>query len=287
MALKTTWHHIRRSPYQAFAAVLLIMQTFFVVSIFTFVILQSSEIIGYFESKPQVSAFFKDDAKQENIDALKDQLQATGKVAKIRYISKKDALKIYKEQNKNDPLLLELVTEDILPASLDISAKQIDDLVSISDMLKKSSFIADVVFQKDLVASLTKWTNAIRRIGIALMSIFAIDSVVIMMIIISIKISQRKDEIEIMRLIGATSWYIRWPFIYEGVIYGIVGALVGWIMSLGFAWYSRPYVVSFFGNIPIVYTSPLVLAKLLGAEVLFAMVLGAFASFFAVLRYLK
>src|SRR5258708_7175617 len=99
--MKTTWHHVRRSPYQALAAILIMMVTFFAVSVFTFLILGSTKIINYFESKPQVTAFFKDEAKQQDIDALKTQIQSTGKIASTKFVSKQDALKIYKEQNRN------------------------------------------------------------------------------------------------------------------------------------------------------------------------------------------
>ena len=207
--LRTTWRHVRRSPYQALAAILITTLTFFVISIFTILILGSSEIINYFESKPQVTAFFKDEAKQENIEALKKQLESSEKVATIKFVSKQDALKIYREQNKNDPLLLELVTAEILPASLEISATKIDYLADLSESLKNSPIVSEVIFQRDVVSTLTDWTTAIRRIGVALVFVLALVSIFITMTIIGIKISQKKEEIEIMRLIGATYWYIR------------------------------------------------------------------------------
>ena len=107
---KTAWKNIRRSPYQALAAILIMTLTFLAVSFFVFLLAGSSTIINYFESKPQVTAFFKNEAKQADINTLGNQLKATGKVASIKFVSKEEALKIYREQNKNDPLLLDLVT---------------------------------------------------------------------------------------------------------------------------------------------------------------------------------
>ncbi len=286
-ALRTTWHHIRRSPYQAFAAILIMTLTFFVISIFTFVLLGSSKIISYFESKPQVTAFFKDETKQENIEALRDQLVSTGKVSKTKFVSKQEALAIYKEQNKNDPLLLDLVTADILPSSLEISALKVDDLTGISEMLKNSPLVSEVVFQKDVVATLTVWTSAARKIGIGLISVFALVSIFIMVTITGIKISQKKEEIEIVRLLGGTNWYVRWPFIFEGMFYAMLGAFIGWLTSSLVLWYSSPFLSSFLQGIPILPISPFFLLGLLGVELLVAMFLGAFSSFLAVLRYLK
>lgn len=284
---KTTWRHIRRSPYQAFAAVFIMMQTFFVLSFFSFLVVGSSKIIAHFESIPQVTAFFKEDAKQETIDALSQQVRETGKVAKVEFVSKQEALKIYREQNKDDPLLLDLVTADILPAALKVSATKIADLTEISNILSSSSAVDKVIFQKDVVQNLASWTSAMRKIGAVLFAVLAIDSIFIMAIIVGIKISQKKEEIEIMRLIGATSWYVRWPFIFEGIFYGVVGAFLGWLVSVLLLWYSLPFLASFLRGIPLLPISPLLLIELLGIEVLLAVFLGAFSSFLAVLRYLK
>src|SRR5438067_1198503 len=151
-SVKTTAKQIRRSPYQALAAIFIMMLTFLAISIFAFIVFGSSVAIQYFESKPQVTAFFKDDAKQADIDSLTESLRQAGKVSRMRFVSKKQALEIYKQQNKNDPLLLDLVTEDILPASLEISTYRIEDLASVSDTLKNSSFVSEVIYQKDIVS---------------------------------------------------------------------------------------------------------------------------------------
>ncbi len=286
-SLKTTWRRIRRSPYQAIAAILIIIQTFIVVSLFSLIVVGSSKIINYFESKPQVYVFFRDEAKQEEINTLKEQLGATNKIASIKSVSKQEALQIYRQQNKDDPLLLDLVTADILPASLEISTVKISDLASISEMLKNATFVSKIIYQKDLVSALTAWTNALRKIGLALIIILALDSILIMVIIIGIKISQKREEIEITRLLGAGTWYVRWPFIFEGVLYGVVGAVIGWILVMGGLLYLSPFLESFLKGIPVLPISPIFLLSILGAELIFAIVLGFFASFLAVLRYLK
>ncbi|QQG41004.1 MAG: ABC transporter permease [Candidatus Levyibacteriota bacterium] len=285
--LKTAWRHIRRSPYQAFAAVFIMAQTFFVLTFFAFLIFASSRIIAYFESVPQVTAFFKEEAKQEDIDTLSQKVKETGKIAKLEFVSKEEALKIYKEQNKDDPLLLELVTAEILPAALKVSAIKIDDLTQISEMLSGSIIVERVIFQKDVVQNLAVWTNALRKIGIALSAILALDAIFLMVIIIGIKISQKKDEIEIVRLIGATGWYVRWPFIYEGVFYGVSGAFLGWLLALGLFWYATPFLSSFLKGIPLFPIPIIFFFQLLGIELLIAIFLGIVSSFLSVLRYLK
>ena len=287
MVFKTTWHNIRRSPYQAFVAVFIILQTFFVVSIFAFVVFGSAKIIEYFESLPQIDVFFQNEAKQEEIGALKKELEQSGKIANIRFVSKEDALKIYQEQNKDDPLLLELVTADILPASFHISTVNITDLSDVADSLNKSEIVERVVFQKQVVSKLIEWTDALRKVGLVLVVVLAIDSVLIMIIITGIKVSYKKEDIEIMRLIGATNWYIRWPFILEGVFYGVLGGILGWGIAVGVLWYATPYLSTFLRDIPVFPIPVIFLLQILGVEILLAIVLGAISSFLAVIRYLK
>jgi len=285
--IKTTWKQIRRTPYQALTAVFIMMLTFLSISVFSFIVFGSSIVIKYFESKPQVTAFFKDEAKQENINQLENSLEQTGKISHMRFVSKKEALQIYKEQNKADPLLLDLVTADILPASLEISTSKIDDLGAVSDALKGSPYVSEVVYQKDIVATLSHWTNAIRIIGTSIIIVLTLVSIFIMMMVIGFKVSQKRDEIEIMRLLSATNWYIRWPFMLEGIFYGIVGTLVGWLFASIGLLYATPYLQSFLKGIPLLPVSPLFLLLLLLAELLIAIALGVLASFLAVLRYLK
>ena len=265
---KTTWRNIRRSPYQAFAAVLVMTLTFLFISFFTFLLFGSAKAISYFESRPQVTAFFRNEVKQADIDNLKNELNATGKVASLKFVSKQDALKIYREQNKNDPLLLELVTADILPASLEISAVKIENLSEINNQLLNSPLVSEVVFQKDVVSVLTSWTNALRTIGLGLIIVLSLVSVFIMVIIIGVKISQKKEDIGIMKLIGAGDWYIRTPFIFEGIYYGVIGAILGWIISAGALWYATPFLSSFLKGMPIFPIPLIFFFGLLGAEII-------------------
>ena len=285
--LRTTWRNIRRSPYQAIAAIFIMSLTFLTFSLFAVIIYGSSQIVEYFESKPQVTAFFRDEAKQEDIKSLQKSLTESDLISSVKFVSKEEALKIYTEQNKNDPLLLDLVTADILPASLEIATYDIDDLSLVSDTLKESEIVQEVVFQKDVVATLTSWTAAIRGLGFFIVTVLTMISIFIMVTIIGIKVSQKKEDIETMKLIGAGNWYIRWPFILEGMFYGILGSLIGWVISMGILFWTTPYLSSFLRGIPVLPISMVFLLGLFGLQILLAVLLGAFSSYVAVLRYLR
>lgn len=286
-SFRTTWNHVRRSPYQALAAIMIMTLTFLAISVFSMVTIGSSRVIEYFESKPQVTAFFKNDASDQEIKSLAGSMEQSEKVGGVKFVSKEEALKIYRQQNKSDPLLLDLVTADILPASLEVSANRIEDLSPIATSLKSSPIVSEVIFQKDVVQTLTSWTTAIRRIGVGVIIVLSVVSVFIMATIIGFKISQKREEIEIMRLLSATNWYIRWPFLLEGILYGVIGAFFGWLISSVGLLYATPYLQSFLGPIPLLPVPLVFLLGLLGAELIVAIVLGSLSSFLAVLRYLK
>jgi cell division transport system permease protein len=183
--------------------------------------------VNYFESRPQLTAFFKDGVEQSEVQSLQKQLEATGKASTIKYVSKEEALKIYQKQNEKDPLLLDLVTADILPASLEVQPKQAEYLPQLAQIVKGSTVVDQVVYQEDIIKTLVSWTNAFKKVGVGLIAVLIFESLLVIITIIGIKIAVRREEIEIMRLIGATNWFIRAPFLIEGMLYGVLGAILG------------------------------------------------------------
>lgn len=286
-ALRTSWNHIRRSPYQSFAAIFIMLQTFFVITMFAFIVISSARVISYFESLPSVTAFFKDDAKQDQINTLEHQINATGKISQMHFVSKQEAFQRYQQLNKDQPLLLDLVTADVLPASLEVSTTNIQDLTPIAQMLHDSPIVDQIALQKDIINNLTTWTNALRKIGAVVIIVLALDAIFLMMIIIGIKVSHKRQEIEIMRLLSATNWYIRWPFLLEGVIYSLIGACLGFTLATGAMLSSAPLLHSFLGNSVFIPNQPEVLLSLFAGELITAIILGFLASYLAVFRYLK
>lgn len=284
--LKTAWKHIRRSPYQSMAAILSMSLTFFAAGIFFLTALGAQIILSDFEKKPQITAFFSDYKSEESIRKLDEKLKETGKVEKTVYISKEDAFNIYKEQNKNDPLLLEMVSADILPASLEISPKDPKDLEELAQILQNEEGVEDVVYQKDVVESLISWTQAIRTGGLILVSVLGLVSLLVLWTVISMKIALKREEIEIIKLLGGTNWYIRWPFIFEGGFYGIFASFVSWGAVYTFLLYSTPFLASFLSGFNLLPVSPVFMLALLAGMLFLGFVIGAFGSFLALLRYL-
>lgn len=285
--LQTTWTHIRRSPYQAAAAVGIMMLTFFVASVFVLIAAGSQAILHYFETRPQATAFFEDKVEMTQVENLQAKLAATGKVKNMKYVSKEEALAIYREQNKDDPLLLEMVTANILPASLEVSAVDISYLGEVAEILRQEPGVEEVIFQEEVVEALKTWTSNIRRIGVVLVGFLGMVSFLIVLVIIGMKVAIRREEIEILQLIGAGSWYIRAPFIFEGIFYGVLGAILAWGTTYLLLLYATPLLVSFLAGIPLLPVPIIFMFGLLGAEILLGVLIGTLGSLIAVRRYLR
>lgn len=284
---KTAWQYIRRSPYQSLGAVMIMTLTLLAIGIFALLSYSSFVVLEHFESKPEITVFFKDEKTREEIRSLEKRLKETGKVARIQYVSKEDALAIYKELFKNDPILLEMVTANILPASLEISANDPRFLEDINEVIKKEENIEEVVYQKDIVDNLLKVTTAIRIVGLILIGYLTFNSILVIVTIIGMKISARRQEIGIMKLIGARNWYIRAPFVCEAFIYGVVGAVLASAVCIGLSLWGGEKLSGFFKGVPIFPLPAIFYPALFGLEVVIGVFIAGLGSLIVVWRYLR
>lgn len=280
--------NIRRTPYQALAACMVMFLTFLVLTIFSLLAIGSQQILKYYESKPQAIAFFKDNTSTQDISAIQAALNQTGKVSNIKFISKDEALQIYRERNKNNPQLLELVTANILPPSLEVSTTGPEDLAPIVEILKKEPVIEEVVYPEDVVKTIAQATTLIRYVGIGVVSFLLVFSILAILMIIGFKIRVQRHEIETMKLLGASDWFIRSPYILEGAFYGLFGAFFAWSTSYLLLWYLTPFLQSSLGlELKLLPVSVILMLEILAVTSIVSILVGTIGSYGALRRYLK
>ncbi len=283
--------NIRRTPYQALAASMVMFLTFLTLLLFIMIAVGSERIIHFYENKPQVLAFFKDNVSDSDIKAIENALMQTGRVTNLKFVSKEEALQIYREKNKDQPLLLELVTANVLPTSLEISTVSPSDLDAVAQILKKEPVVDDVIYPKDVVQTLTNSISVIRTVGVIAVGFLVAFALLVIVMIVGFKIRIKRNEIEIMKLLGASIWFIRAPFLMEGMIYGVMGAILAWIVTYTVIWYFTPQLQFYLQGIPSsiisLPISPLFMLALLGISILVAAFIGGLGSFGALRRYLK
>lgn len=240
---------VRRTPYQSSAAFLVLFFTLFLATALFMSLSFFYGLLGYVETRPQVNAYFQAKTPPEDIFKIRDELTNSGKVLSIKYISKEDAFKIYKELNKDNPLLLEMVSSDIFPPSLEVYAKKPTFLPEIVDYLKKQTSIDEVYFQKDIVDRLLTLTNILRKITIVFFSFLILMSTIVLTTTTLFKIALKKDEIELLKLLGASNFYIKKPFFLEGIFFGLIASLTSFLVLAAIIFYFKPFLTSYLSGI--------------------------------------
>ncbi|MDH7476694.1 MAG: permease-like cell division protein FtsX [Microgenomates group bacterium] len=240
---------IRRTPYQSLANFLVLFFNLFLSLIIIFLLCFLYGLLNYVESRPQVTVYFKTETAESDIFKLRDTLMNSGKVESIKYISQEEAFNIYKELNKDNPLLLEMVSADILPASLEIYAKKPLYLPEIAEFLKKQPGVDEVNFQKVIIDRLLTLTNIIKKSSFVFFGFLVFITIIILMTITNFKVALKKDEIELLRLLGADGFYIKKPFINEAIFFGFFSSLTAFLIFDAIIFYLNPFMNSYLKGI--------------------------------------
>jgi cell division transport system permease protein len=286
--LNTTWHHIRRSPFQSLVSVFIIFISLLIINLFLILNRGMSDLLQYFETKPIITLFLQDGLEKSTVENLQKELSNYPSVKEIKFISKEKALEIYKQQNQDNPLLTEMVTSSILPASFEVSVSDPKVLTQIADNFSiKTKEINEIIFQKDIINTLLTWTQAIRNASIFVISGTLLISFLVIFIIVSMKITNRKEEIRISRLLGASRFYVSRPFFLEGIYYGLVGGSLGFSVSTIIALLYKEPLNFFFQPTMFISTDITFYIMLFGLSVTFGSLIGLIASWFGVRRYIK
>lgn len=286
--INTTWHHIRRSPIQSFTALILMIFSFVLISAFLIVNSGLSKVLDYFETKPEITIFIKDGLDTSVIESTKQDLSNYSGIKEVKYISKEKALEIYKQQNKDNPMLTEMVTANILPASFEVTVSDASVLEKIyQNYATKTDVVDEIIYQKDVISSLLDWTKIIRQSGLIITIVVILISFFSVSSIIGMKTTNRKDEIKISRLLGASNFYVKKPFLAEGLFYGFFGSLIGTLIVFITMLFLRQSINSFFSPVDFISNDFGLYGIALTIEIILGCLIGLLASFIGVKRYIK
>jgi cell division transport system permease protein len=298
--IKTGFIYVRRAPYQAISVVLVMAITFFVATMIGLLVYGSTKLLVYFETRPQIIAFLKTDATQSQIGALQDTYKEDSRVRDVKLVSKEDAFNLYKSATSNNPLLGELVSPSIFPASLELSVSDLsyaDTIVSelkTKDGVDTVGFTASVGGQDQLSSVINRLkdiTKTVRIAGIGAVIVLLVTSFFVLLVVMSMRISMRKNEIESLRMLGASGAFIRNPILVEASIYSVLGVLSGWFAASLVIMYSSPRLLNYFGTIEVLPHSLqgllTILGVILGVELIVGLIIAFFGAVGAVSRSLR
>ncbi|EJO5346859.1 ABC transporter permease [Clostridium botulinum] len=279
---------LRRHKTLTTASIATVAATLFILGVFILSIMNVKQAVKVVESKVEATIVLKDNIKTEQEKAIKDKINSIDGVEKVTYESKKEALEKFKKQlgEENKSLAEGLEKENPLPNSIIVKVKKPELVSKVVASLKDMEGIEKIKDGKEIVDKITKITNTLKWMGIALFLILMGVSLFLIGNTIKITVYSRKREIGIMKYIGATDWFIRWPFIFEGIIIGVLGSVIA-IVLLYFG-YKLMYVKATGITLWISMLNPsVVLSSVLWIFVLVGIIIGAIGSILSIRKFLS
>lgn len=225
--IKDAAKSLKRNKTLSFSSATTVMATLFILGIFLVVMLNVRLGILDVESKIEVKVFLKNDITAEQKNTIEEKIKNNQNIKSYTFETKEMALKKYQDQlGKDYKYLIQGYEKDNpLPESYIIKADKPENVSKIVSSIKPLSGIEEIKDGKEIVDKIITATNALKWVGIGLFVILIGVSLFLIGNTIKIAVFSRRREIGIMKFIGATNWFIRWPFVMEGAVIGIIGAL--------------------------------------------------------------
>lgn len=252
-SIRRAWQGFWRNAAMSLAATA--TMTLMLLLLAGFWIVQSGLLAGleFVEQKVQVVADLNDGTSQPAIQDLTNRLLAMPEVRDVNYVSKEAALARFRQEriNQGQDDLTQYLNANPLPASLEVSLRNAADYGPVSDLLRADPNVARVKNIADLANRVVTVTDFLRTGGIVLLGI--VGAIVLFIIINAIRLAVlgRAEEIEVMRLVGASDAFIRWPFVFEGALVGLFGAILTLAVLAAVADPLSSFMYDFFRILPI------------------------------------
>lgn len=293
--IKQGLQNFLRNGWLSVASVSILFFSLFLISLLFTITTTANKVMQNVQDKVNVSVYFKSDVSGESILEAKKNLESFAEVKSADYISKEQALEDFKKNNANEPAILqslEEIGENPLLSYLVVKAQSPEKYDIISKYVTEAPFAEDVSRvnyekNKEIIKKFNTIIAQVRKIGMILGSIFALVAILIIFNTVRITIYTHKEEIEIMRLVGASNVFIRLPFILEGLFSGIIASLVSMLALFIVLYFGGSYISGavFVKSLISFYLSHWL--ALFALQVVLGSLLGIVGSIIAMRKYLK
>lgn len=254
--------------------------------------LVSEKLLKESEEKVNITAYFNPEVEEEKIIEIKSAMERYEGIKSVAYVSRNQALDDLRKGN-NDPIIGDVIAEigeNPLLASLVIKANQADQYEAINQALEQSDFrdkISRINYQKnkEIIGKINETVKFVKKEGLVMGLIFVLIAVLITFNTIRLTIYSHRQEFDIMRLVGASNMYVRMPFVFEGVLYGIVSAIIAMVALLAAGKYSSLSVLFVKGSILEFYFQNF--WKIFGLMLVAGILMGTISGYIAIRKYLK
>lgn len=222
--IKEVYTSFKRNIWMTLASIFTVVLSLFILGFFSIVILNLNKMADTLESQVQISVYLKDDLSQEEIDETKETLSKIEGLQDIKFTTREEAMENFKERLGDQQFLLDALDDtNPLPDSFSLTVTSPQQVKTIADTAAALDSVESASYSQDIINHLFNLTHLIRLIGIALIILLTGAAIFIISNTIRLTVFARRKEIAIMKYVGATDWFIRWPFLLEGICLGFIG----------------------------------------------------------------
>ena len=258
--IKETYKSIRRNGFMSFASISTVAVSLLVLGMFLMIFLNTNNLAQYLENQVQISVYMQDSATDKELASVKDKLTKMPGVVKVTQVNKQQALERFKKRlGDQEQLLNSLGKENPFPNSFEVQVDNPDRIKVLTPQIGQLPKVETAKFGQEVVEHLFQLTKILRLCGIVLVVFLAMATLFIISNTIRLTVFARRKEVIIMKYVGATDWFIRWPFLLEGMTLGFFGAVVAFVLinSIYASLLDRIHATLAF--LPLLPTSPLLL----------------------------
>ncbi len=293
--IKSGWIYFVRNFGLSIATIFIVLMVIFLVTFFFFFDKISKVVIADVQQKVDITVYFKKDVTQDNVLEAKTNIAQMQEVKDVQYISKEAALESFVEKHKNDPMMMESLREvgdnPFLP-SLNIVAWQASQYEQITRLLEQGSFKdliekVDYFQRKPVIDKVFSLVDGINNGGFIVGFVLVVIAVLVVLNTIRIAIANSNEEIATMRLVGASNWFIRGPFLFQGIVVGMFATIIAFLITFGISLGFNNNISALLPNFSFYNLFLQNIWALIFFQVLTGVGLGVISSMIAVRRYLK
>lgn len=278
---------LKRNNWMSFASIGTVAVSLFVLGVFLLLVLNMNRMASTLESQVQISVYLQDELKGAEKDELEERISDLSGIQSVKYVDRDEAIERFRERLGDQKYLLDaLGDKNPLPDSFEVTVMQPSMVQTAAETIAQFDGVAEAKYGQDVVEHLFDITRLMRVFGLLLMVLLAGATIFIISNTIRLTVFARRKEIAIMKYVGATDWFIRWPFLLEGVVLGCIGGLIAAFALRSFyaAMAAKVYnTLTFFPLMPqypfMNYVSAAILVS--------GMVIGAIGSTISLKRFLK
>lgn len=282
-----TFRSLFRNRFMAIASVLTVTLSMFILGVFLSAVLNINHMASYLENQVEMTVYLKDGLTTDQVMGIGKYLKAQPGMKEIKFTNKDQAMKDFRERMGDQQGLLDAINGNPLPASYQMSFQTPEQLKTAAEVVTKYQGVETVQYGKDIIEQLYKVAQVIRLSGIVLIIFLAGAELFIISNTIRLTVFARRREIQIMKYVGASNGFIRWPFLFEGMVIGFLGS--------GFAslilWEGYKTVVSEMAAAGLVFIPMIPLWPFMGYTTLIILaagiVIGVMGSAISLRKYMK